>query len=42
VIVLSAKSNRLADTRLAVSAIEEILAAGVEPGRLYEVIGSRY
>jgi hypothetical protein len=42
VIVLSAKSNRLADTRIAVPAIEEILAAGVEPGRLYDVVGYWY
>ena len=42
VIVLLAASNRLADTRGAVPAIEEILAVGVEPGRLYEVIGSRH
>ncbi len=42
VIVLSATSNRLADTTVAVPAVEEILAAGVEPGRLYEVIGSRH
>jgi predicted nuclease of predicted toxin-antitoxin system len=42
VIVLSAMSNRLADTKAAVPAIEEILVVGVEPGRLYEVIGSRH
>ena len=42
VIVLLATSNRLADTRVSVPAIEEILAFGVEPGRLYEVIGSRH
>ena len=42
VIVLSAASNRLADTSVAVKAIEEILVAGVQPGRLYEAIGSRH
>ena len=41
VIVLSAMSNRLADTSVVVPAIEAVLAAGVEPGRLYEVIGAR-
>lgn len=42
VIVLSATSNRLADTSVAVPAIEAVLAAGVEPGRLYEVMGARH
>ena len=39
VILLVSRSNRLEDTEQFVPAIENVLATGVEPGRVYQLTG---
>ena len=39
VILLVSRSNRLEDTEKFVPAIEDVLAKGVEPGRIYQLTG---